>query len=360
MNADAITSMRVDVAIVGSGIVGCLIARELVDRYPTTSVLVLDRENAGSGASRRSAGVHFPRGATRRVREMSAFSHRYYERLVALQPQVPIHPLAMTVISAEMDDDGIHEIYLDEACLERADPPDGGERRSATTRAWRGTGSHYADVGALVTTLVRQPRPGVRYAEGVAVTAVEPAERDVRLGLSTGTWLRATAAVLAPGPWLGTPAWAPLLASFGTRVKKVVALHVDRCPEPDDPLIVFHDDDSFLLPARAHSRWLFSYTNHDWDVDPDDIHSGLAQRDLAAGLDCLSRHAPRLVDHVAGGRVFCDAYSPDREPIVSPVPGHPHVVFAGATNGSGYRLAPAIAARVVDLLPIEAQQRIHR
>jgi hypothetical protein len=38
------------------------------------------------------------------------------------------------------------------------------------------------------------------------------------------------------------------------------------------------------------------------------------------------------------GRVFCDAFSRTGEPVVLDRAGR--VVFAGAANGSGYRLAP--------------------
>jgi glycine/D-amino acid oxidase-like deaminating enzyme len=48
--------------------------------------------------------------------------------------------------------------------------------------------------------------------------------------------------------------------------------------------------------------------------------------------------------------VFCDAYSPDREPVVRALDAGARLIFAGAASGSGYRLAPAIAAECTDLL----------
>jgi glycine/D-amino acid oxidase-like deaminating enzyme len=56
--------------------------------------------------------------------------------------------------------------------------------------------------------------------------------------------------------------------------------------------------------------------------------------------------------------VFCDAYSPSREPLVRTLDHDARIVFAGAANGSGYRLAPAIAAEAADLLRIGPGQRI--
>ncbi|MDT1000338.1 FAD-binding oxidoreductase, partial [Pseudomonas aeruginosa] len=64
----------------------------------------------------------------------------------------------------------------------------------------------------------------------------------------------------------------------------------------------------------------------------------------------LRRYAPDLADRLRSGRVFCDAYSPSREPIVAKIGGGGRIIFAGAANGSGYRLAPAIAAETLSLL----------
>ena len=62
------------------------------------------------------------------------------------------------------------------------------------------------------------------------------------------------------------------------------------------------------------------------------------------------RYAPELAGRLRSGRVFCDAYSPSREPIVAMVGASGRIIFAGAANGSGYRLAPAIAAETLRLL----------
>jgi glycine/D-amino acid oxidase-like deaminating enzyme len=348
----------VDVAIVGAGIIGCLVARELITRSPEASVVVLDKDTAGSGASRRSVGLHFPRGATPRVRAMAAASQRFYEGLLAGSPALPIYPLPMVVLSSEAEERDVRGVYLDHARLTPTGPAPSAPYRYPP-RAWRGDGCHYADVPALVTVLSDELRSRVRFHEGVGVTSVEPTGTGVRLGLGTGESLRAGALVLAPGPWLGARAWGALLAPLGARVKKIVALHLDRVAEPGDRVVVFQDDDSFLLPVVHRGHWLFSHTCQDWDVDPDALHEGLSGSDLATARECLGRHAPELVDRVTGGRIFCDAYSPNREPIVRAVGGSGRIIFAGAANGAGYRLAPAIAAETAALLDREPSRRNH-
>lgn len=331
--------LDVDVAVVGGGIIGCLIARELTGRAPHLAVTVLDRDIAGSGASRRSAGVHFPRGATRRVRQMTEYSHRHYERLRESDPALPIFPLAASVVSG--DAAAVTGAYLELA--RPTERPDG---------AWDVAGCHYADVGALTTVLAGELRSRVKFREGVAVAGVESGRDGVELRLGTGESLRAGRVVIAPGPWVHAPAWRDLLEPLGVRVKQVVALHVDQVPADNDRLVVFQDVDAFLLPMAHRGHQLFSYTSQRWDVVPDELTDGLSEQALTEGREVLGLLAPRLVEHTTSGRVFCDAYSPAGEPLVRTVDEHDRIVFAGAANGSGYRLAPAIAAETADLLRI--------
>ncbi len=255
------------VVIVGAGILGCLIARELAARDPELSVTVLDRDAVGAGASRRSAGLHLPRGGSPRTRRMSARSHAYYAELRSRDPDLPIYPVGATVISP---DDGPGPDYLSEAAPVPAagsghpavDVPDG-------CRAWRLSGCHHADVHQLARRLAAGLRPRVRFAEGVAVTGLAADSGGVTVTTGTGERLAADYVVLAPGPWLAAPAWRDLVAPLGLRVKKVVALHIGHRPEPGDQAMLFDADDAFLLPVAHQGQWLFSYASPEWDVDPD-------------------------------------------------------------------------------------------
>lgn len=348
-----------DVAIIGGGIIGCLTARRLVDSRPGLRLAVLERDAVGSGASRRSVGLHFPRGATPRVREMSAYSHDYYEALRARDPKLPIHRIALTLLAEEKNAADVESCYLDRAALERVAVPPSGSlpfRVPEGHAVWTGIGCQYAAVGALAQELARDLAPSVGIHEAVAVTAVESEADRVRLRLGTGRSLTAGAVVLAPGPWLADPAWRELLAPLGARVKKIVALRIDRRPEPADRVVVLHDTDEFLLPRPDLGCWLYSYTCQDWDVDPDRLGAapGLSPDELDRALAQLRSWSPKAAEHVAGGRVFCDAYAADRQPIAVPLAGT-RVVFAGAANGSGYRLAPALARAADALLQPEPE-----
>ena len=58
--------MRADTfAVIGGGIIGCLVARHLAEQQPDRMVSLIERDSAGAGASRRSlarAGTRAPTG----------------------------------------------------------------------------------------------------------------------------------------------------------------------------------------------------------------------------------------------------------------------------------------------------------
>lgn len=348
------TGTRTGIAVIGAGVIGCMIAREILATDPGAAVTVLDRDLVAGGATRRSAGLHFPRGATPETRAMAAESQRYYAELAAARPDLPIHRLGMTVVAPESSERALREVYLPEANLRRVGgaavlPPDGTALPDGLA-AWTGDGCQYADVPALTQALAAELRPSAEFLEGVTVTGVASDGDGVRLSLGTGDTLTADRAVLAPGPWLAAPAWRHLVAPLGARVKKIVALHLEQPVSERDGAVVLHDEDAFLLPYPHRGHWLFSYTCPEWDVDPDTVDPGLTAANRDQALEVLGRYAPGLVDRGVSGRVFCDAYAPGGIPLVRPVTEDGRVVFAGAASGSGYRFAPAIAAATVRLL----------
>lgn len=347
---------RADITVVGGGIVGCMIAGEIVARAPRRSVVLIDRDEVGGGASRLSAGLHVPRGATDRVRRMTEYSHDFYLRLKACEPSLPIHRVRMSVVAGAGSAARIDEVYLDRAALTRAEAPahPTGYRVPEESAVWHSDGCQYADVYALTKILAGRLRQRVDVREGVRVEAIDRAGTGVHVRLSTGETIRSERVVLAPGPWLHDPAWRELVAPLGVRVKKVVALHLSRPATAGEEGVLFQDEDAFLLPFPHRGHWLYSYTCREWDVEPDSVRGGLTAADLAAGREILARY--RATEHACtSGRVFCDAYSPDGEPLVHTFPDD-RLVFAGAANGSGYRLAPAIAAEAADQLELPRSQ----
>jgi glycine/D-amino acid oxidase-like deaminating enzyme len=339
-------TVRSPIAVIGAGIIGCLAAREVVTRGPGTPVTLLDRDAVGAGASRRSAGLHLLRGASARTRRMSGYSHAYYADLAREHPGAPIYPVDATVVA----DDELIGRYLPQATPEQIGAPVAGVSVPRGLSLWRIAGSHYCDVYRLTQALALQLRPQVDVLEGMTVAGLVPGADSVTVRCGTGVELTVGGVILSPGPWLAAPAWRDLVAPLRMRVKRIVALHVARRPTPADQVIAFDADDAFLLPLVHRGHWLFCYSCREWDVDPDTPATGLTAAQLSTATDCLRRYSPELAQACRGGRMFCDAYSTDGEPVVQALDHAGRIVFAGAAGGSGYRLGPAIAAEAVDLL----------
>ncbi|GAA4551936.1 NAD(P)/FAD-dependent oxidoreductase [Amycolatopsis samaneae] len=351
---------RADIAVVGGGIVGAVVTHELAAAYPGADIVVLERGLAGLGASSRSAGVHFPRGATERVRAMTAYSHRYWRELAA-ELDLPLRAIDAVVVAPADRRDAVRTIYIRLGRETTAADPARGRPAPIGMTAWTLPGCHYADVGAVAQRILTTLRGRVAVWEGSEVVTLQRGE-DTCLVLRHGAELRARRVVLCPGPWIAHPAWAKLLAPLDLRVKKIVAAHLEAVPDEDHPLTVFHDEDAFLLPVHHRGHLLFSYTCDVWDVSPDTVAPGLGPADLDDARTVLARYAPELAERCRSGRAFCDAYSPQREPVVAEL--GPGLVFAGAAGGSGYRLAPAIAAdtlaRLDSASAIPSLQRLPR
>ncbi|KMN83730.1 hypothetical protein VK98_01580 [Chromobacterium sp. LK11] len=335
------------IVVVGGGILGCTIASRLLEREPRARLTLVDRGLIGSGASMYSAGVHFPVGRSERVRRLSAASADYYQTLSAGHPQLPMHGFDFFVAADAADAEavrarcaGLLPVTAEERLSLASDLPAGRE-------LWRLPACHVTDVQALALWQARRLRERAEVLEGVGVEALDEGADGVRVVLSSGRTLAADAVVLAPGPWANEGCWRELTAALGIRVKKVVALHLQRPPEEGRALF-FPVEDAFLAPLPHRGHWLFSYTCQQWDPAPE--AGRLEAREIAEAREALLGVAPALAPLLGSGRVFCDAYSPSREPLAQYVGRHQRILFVGAGNGSGYRLAPGIAAEAVALL----------
>lgn len=339
------------IAIVGAGIIGTLAAREILTSRPDALVWLIDRDLAGLGASQRSAGVHFPIGRSERVRSMATFSQAYYARWAAAAPRLPIHQLDLyAVVSSEVGP-AVRGTFL--AADDVSIPPSECKGLLPWPEGfafWHVPGCHYADVGTLVRMLARELRGRANLLEGVAVAAVAERPHGVDVTLGTGDVLQVEKVVLAPGPWVDSDGWCELTAPLGLRVKKIVAFHLDHPLPGGAAAVLFPEEDAFIVPMHDRGHWLFSYTCPEWDVAPDELHGGITDRNLSEAQAILRRYGAGLAPKICAGRVFCDAYSPAREPVVGTVGATGNVIFAGGACGSGYRLAPGIADEVTRLL----------
>ncbi|MBL4542012.1 MAG: FAD-binding oxidoreductase [Rhodobacteraceae bacterium] len=347
--------MSQNVIVIGGGIIGLTIAQRLAENG--FRITVLERDLAGLGASVRSAGLHFPVGRSTRVRSMTRFSQAHYEHRMGAIDRM--RPLPMRVHMSEAAVERILPWFLPEAEMTRLPGPGGLVAPVSGLTSWAAQGAHHTDVGAYTAHLFQSMPPGVERREGCRVTELRDMAGGVEVGLADGTELHADHAVLAPGPWFGGAEFRPLTAGLGLRVKRIVAFHIDVAPEETDAAEYFVEDDAFLLPLVWARRWLFSYTCEEWDVTPDAVGPGLSAAHRKAASEILSCYVPDWAGSLSAGRVFCDAYSADRKPVIQRLGAHGNVIFAGGANGAGYRLAPSIAEHTATLIePHFAEERV--
>ncbi|RGA06500.1 FAD-binding oxidoreductase [Microbispora triticiradicis] len=351
-----------DLAVVGAGVVGAMTGHLALERDPGLRLLTLDQlerlDQDVPNATGLSAGLDVPTGRDARQRELAARSTALYRRLRAERPGLPVRSLDTFWLLARGNVGRLRETMAGPV-LEEADPDalDGvfpGLRPSGDQTLLRSDGSWRADVAGLTRALLdeQRGRPGCAVWEDEEVTSLRPYGDGFLLAGEGGRPLaRCRAAVVATGPWALHGPFGERMRAAGLRIKKVAAFHLDLRPAEGAPVLIFEDDDAFLLPQPESGRWLFSFTSQEWDVSPVlGPPAALSGGDYSEAVRVLRRYAPALAGALSGGRAFYDGYTRDRLPLVEPVPDHPGVVIAVGGNGSGFRLAPAIAERALGLL----------
>lgn len=346
-----------DLVVVGAGIIGAFAAYFAVTLRPSWRTLVVERSFAASGATRYSAGLDLPYADTPLRADLVAESLPVYETLLRADLRMPIteHPLSCVVERDRYDDELARFVgpapglasNSEVAALKRAHAD---LRFGASQILLGGLRCRIGDAaGAALALLTRVANDGVRVWEGVEVTGAREQDGAVVLPLADGRAIWSSRVILAPGPWALTGPAARVALAAGIRVKKVVALHLDRPAVAGDPVVWFAEDDAFLMPLPPR-RWLFSFASREWDCAPESSLLNISAGDRELALSILSCYCPEAPDYCSGGRVFCDAYGPGRDPIVTADADVPGVVFAGAGSGSGFRLAPAIASRALAMV----------
>ena len=345
-----------DLVVIGGGIIGAMTAYLARQKNPEWSILLVDRSLMADGATKYSAGLDIPYGFNASQKQYSRVSTEIYRELSKAIPELPIHELPLFAIVAKSRVEAVRDGFTTESI------------RIATVSERIQLSESYPDLvisddqelltgcvatyafPAITTSLIvnRLQQQSVECREGIEIQSVDTGTDGFQLTTGDGRTIAARRVLAATGPWLlGGPTRAGA-AEAGVRIKKVAALHVDRHPSPRDPVLMFFDDDAFLLPVIQRRQWIFSFTSQEWDCAPEVSRLRISNEDRQLALSVLDRYCPAFVPDCQGGRVFCDAYTPERVPLVTQVPGSANFILAGAASGSGYRLAPAIALKALD------------
>ncbi|MBN9047689.1 MAG: FAD-binding oxidoreductase [Rhizobiales bacterium] len=333
--------------IVGGGIIGHMIAWKACMSDASLNVTIIERDLPGAGASAHAAGLHFPLSRTKDGRELSLASQNFYMSALREDPSLPISPLALRIHCPMAANATLMEAMTDGANLKI--DPDGMKVAGALGSdlpVWTAYGANRADVHRLIIAIRHALKGRLCVIDGLNVQDIEERQDSVVVKTRDEYCLSGDRLVLAPGPWALDEPFLPYVEELGIRIKRVVAFHVDEAEAPRNTVDLFFEVDAFLMP-RFDGRTLFSFTRLEWDVSPDNLARGVSAADREEAEAVIAKVAPGLSGKLLGGQVFCDAYSQDRVPIAKTVGESGRIAFAGAGNGSGYRLAPAIADKAL-------------
>jgi glycine/D-amino acid oxidase-like deaminating enzyme len=353
---------RHDLVIIGGGIAGAMTAVLARRRHPDLDLLVVDRSVLGLGATAYSACLDLPFGHTDAIRALTARSQALHRELRAAIPALPIADLPLVGVCAAGGLD-LARARLIEPAPRLRDPrrdavaiegaPDGFAVPADHAvldglRATRWTGPVVDALIAALAATTGAARADVM--EGAEVVRMAASGGRYRLDLHDGRTIDAARVALCVGPWLGGALAALTGHRAEVRTKQVVSLVIPGQPAPGAPVIYLFEHEAFLLPQPERRRWLFSFRSEEWDVAPAPGALRLGADDLARATRILALHFPAGVAGPLGARVFCDAYTASRDPMIAAVPDHPGVAVIGGAGGSGVRLAPAMAERGLELL----------
>ena len=348
-----------DLVVIGAGIVGTMAAYVARQQRAEWRILLVDRSLVGTGVTQYSVGLDIPYGRNDAQQHYSRLSTAFYRDLKASIPELPLYELPFFGVVArenvnrtctgftnhgirlatEAERAQLHESYPDLTI---------NENQVLLTGCTARYGFPQAIVRTLVTRLSQGPQ--AECWEGVEIHTVQSGAEGFLLTTNDGRSIAARRVLVATGPWLLDGPGAGVARDSGVRIKKVAALHVNRCPTASDAILLFFDEDAFLLPVIQRQEWIFSFTSEEWDCAPEVSRLRISNQDRELALGILQRYCPSFVPYCHGGRVFCDAYSRDRVPLVTRVSERNDFVIAGAGSGSGYRLAPGIALEALSRL----------
>jgi sarcosine oxidase subunit beta len=353
----------VDVAVVGGGVIGLSVARELrlagVDR-----VLVLEREaSVGQGSSSRANGGVRAQFTTRANIEFSAFSIAELERLDAATGLLGFHQTGYLLLcGTEAGREGLAAAFelqrslgVDVRWLAPGEAlekvpflrPDG--LLAATFHARDGFLDPHGVVAALRAEVGRLD---ARVVTGAEVTAVEPAPGgglELRAGDRA---VRAAVVVNAAGPAAGRFA-----ALCGADLPVVpVRRNLAYVREPGDPCglipMCVDLDTGVLMRREAGGGFVVAWSDPEdlssWDtsVDPRFLEQ-LAQR--------VGNRFPLLEDLPLDPRqCWAGLYpeTPDHHAVIGPDPRVPALIHCAGFGGHGVMHAPAAGRAVAELVTL--------
>ncbi|HZA84755.1 MAG TPA: FAD-dependent oxidoreductase [Actinomycetes bacterium] len=354
---------RVDVAVIGGGVIGLSVAREL-RRAGVDRVVVLEREAAvGQGSSSRANGGVRAQFTTRANIEFSAFSIAELERLDAATGLLGFHQTGYLLLcGTEAGEEGLAAAFALQRSLgvdvRRLAPdealamvpflrPDGLRAASFHHR------DGFLDPHGVVTALrAEADRLAARILTGTEVVAIDPAPGgalDLRAG---GRSVRAAVVVNAAGPAAGRVAALCGVDLPVAPVRRNLA-YVREPGAPAELIPMCVDLDTGVLVRReAGGGFVVAWS------DPDDRPSwdtGVDPRFLEQLARRVGNRFPLLEELPLDARqCWAGLYpeTPDHHAVIGPDPEVPALLHCAGFGGHGVMHAPAAGRAVAELVTL--------
>ena len=352
---------RADVVVVGGGTLGGWCAWMLRDAG--LSVVLVERETLGKGASSRAAGMVRAQGGTPPAVHLGLWSEEFYRNQRArlgIDSGFVATGYFMPCFTAE-DVAAAHEriaMQQGEGLEVEWVEPDDVDRRNPNLAPGKTLGASYApgdgwidpprNVQAYLAACVRS---GVTIAERTAFTGLIEADGAVAGVRTTRGDVAADAVVLTGGPGLaavGDLAGARIWAGGARHQVVVTEPHPDLAPERV-PMVFDVGSGIYWRPEEGGLLWGMS--------NPDEAPGEATEFDD----DYLARMRSRMAELVPvtaalGLRKRWAAtidYTPDHLPIIGPLlrpSGEVRGAFVSAAGGHGMMWGPGVARATADLV----------
>jgi glycine/D-amino acid oxidase-like deaminating enzyme len=348
------TTKRVDILVVGAGVVGCSIAWHLAHKG-ARSVLIVDKTTASGGSTGFSSGIvrqFYTHPVLVQMAKQGRDTLANFDEIVGGQAGFVGCGWVLAVDSKALDvarlgmavqsDVGVSSEWLSLEELGELVP---GVRADGLTGGVYESDAGYADPHITTLSYLAAARAlGVQYQSNTRVTQWR-SRRDRVVGVETSAGpIDAELVILAAGPWT-----AALLLQLGVDLPITASRHqiVTVREESRPPRTVFSDPTN-LVYMRPEGRELTLIGSNDPDdaydlVEPDGCPPGADPQKIEWMLRSASRRLP-AVAQAGVAHHWSGVYdvSADGFPILGAVDGPPGVVVAAGTSGHGFKLSPAI------------------
>jgi glycine/D-amino acid oxidase-like deaminating enzyme len=353
-----------DVAVIGAGTTGSAIAYFLTQRG--LRPVVFEKTRAAGGPSGASAGMCRAHYAQPAIIDMARWGCEFLADMKArtgfqsgysmsgyLVVAPPERETAMRLTYETMRERGVDVELCGVDRIRELEP------RLATADlavgSYEPTGGHAQPLFVADGFVRAAERDGATLRLGTRVTALRPDGQGWSLWLGDGTRASAEVVIVACGPWAnkltrGLGGVVPLALSRG-QAGRFRPRHAFGGP---GPIISDHVQELWIKPEGSDGHYLVGGRGGRLDRTPHQRPTGQAGADDAT-LETFAAELARRFPGMAGGvwrgswSSFYD-FTPDGNPVIDQIPGHPNLITATGMSGHCFKLAPSLGLGVSELV----------